>query len=149
MKNAFNDEFELDDDPARVDLDALWAFLSERAYWQRWRRRADVERQVVGSWRVLGAYRISDGSMVGFARAMADGSVAYLSDVYIEEPVRGLGLGRALVSEMVTRGDAALMRWLLHTTDAHDLYRHLGFREGDERLMERRPLRARTTSASI
>lgn len=70
MKSAVNGEFELDDDSSRVDLDALWSFLSQRAYWQRWRRRDDVERQVAGSWRVLGVYRTRDGAMVGFARVI-------------------------------------------------------------------------------
>jgi hypothetical protein len=30
-------DLELDDDPDRVDLGALWAFLSAEAYWGRWR----------------------------------------------------------------------------------------------------------------
>ena len=140
MKVTVDSEFELDDDASRVDRDALWKFLSEQAYWQRWRTRADVDRQVEGSWRLLGLYRRDDGSMVGFARALSDGSIAYLSDVYVDESVRGRGLGKALVAEMVTRDEAKTMRWLLHTSDAHGLYRLFGFREPSERLMERDPI---------
>lgn len=86
MKVTVDSEFELDDDASRVDRDALWTFLSEEAYWQRWRTRADVDRQVEGSWRLLGLYRRDDGAMVGFARALSDGTMAYLSDVYVDEP---------------------------------------------------------------
>ncbi len=140
VRIAVDGEFELDDDPSRIDLASLWTFLSEKAYWQRWRSRADVDRQVAGSWRVLGVYRLDGGAMVGFARAVSDGSMAYLSDVYVEESARGRGLGKALVGEMVTRDDASAMKWLLHTSDAHGLYRHFGFHEPNERLMERDPI---------
>ncbi len=143
VKIAVDGEFELDDDYSRVDRDALWDFLSEKAYWQRWRSRADVIHQVDGSWRVLGVYRRDGGEMVGFARAMSDGSVAYLSDVYVDESVRGKGLGKALVNEMVTRDNASTMRWLLHTSDAHGLYQRFGFRAPNERLMERDPVNPR------
>ena len=30
-------KYEMDDDPGRVDRDKLWQFLSEQAYWGRWR----------------------------------------------------------------------------------------------------------------
>jgi pimeloyl-ACP methyl ester carboxylesterase len=48
--------FDFDDDLQRVDLDAVWGFLSEHAYWQRWRSRWDVERQIAGAWREVGCY---------------------------------------------------------------------------------------------
>jgi len=38
--------YELDDDRARLDLDAIWDFLSTEAYWGRDRSRDVVERQV-------------------------------------------------------------------------------------------------------
>jgi len=88
----------VDDDPARVDLDAVWAFMSTEAYWGRWRTRADVVRQVRGAWRVVGVYHGED--MVGFARAVSDGvQLAYLADVFVHKEHRGHGLGRALVQE--------------------------------------------------
>jgi hypothetical protein len=37
----------------------------------------------------------------------------------------------------VELGPYADLRWLLHTRDAHDLYRKVGFAEPSERLMER------------
>jgi hypothetical protein len=50
------DSYEIDDNPARVDLDAAWQFLSSGAYWGGWRSRSDVKRQVEGAWRVVACY---------------------------------------------------------------------------------------------
>jgi ribosomal protein S18 acetylase RimI-like enzyme len=50
---------------------------------------------------------------------------------------RGRGLGVELVREIVENGPYAGLRWILHTRDAHDLYRRFGFREPSERVMER------------
>jgi len=95
--------FEIDDDPARVDRDAVWRFLSTEAYWGRSRSRADVEAQLDDAWRLVAAY--DDGATVGFARAVSDGvNFAYLADVYVEASGRGAGLGTAIVRAMVDDG---------------------------------------------
>lgn len=127
----------LDDDPARVDLDRLWDFLSRHAYWARWRSRADVAAQLAGAWRVVGVYDPA-GVMVGFARAISDGvAFAYLADVYVAPQARGRGLGRRLVHTMIDAGPGAGFRWALHTADAHELYRGYGFDAPDGTYMER------------
>jgi len=127
--------YEVDDDPARVDVDAAYAFLSTEAYWGRWRTREDFEQQVRTAWRVVGAYDAT-GAMVGFARAMSDGvALAYLADVYVLPEHRGHGLGVALVHEMIEAGVGHDFRWLLHTSDAHGLYEKFGF--GPTTAMER------------
>ncbi|MGW4059123.1 GNAT family N-acetyltransferase [Amycolatopsis sp. NPDC004747] len=121
-------DYELDDDRARLDLDVVWKFLSTEAYWGRWRTREQVEAAIDGSWRVIGAYR--GGSMVGFARAFSDGvSSAYLADVFVVDSARGTGLGKEIVREMIDNGPGAQFRWMLHTADAHGLYRQFGFAE--------------------
>jgi GNAT superfamily N-acetyltransferase len=143
-----NVDFELDDDPRRIDVDVVWAFMSTQAYWGRWRDRAAVERQLHGSWRVVGAYR-DTGEMVGFARAVSDGvAFGYLADVFVVEEARGHGLGKALVKAMVDDGPGAEFRWMLHTADAHDLYRRFGFREPDDTYLERRPAKHAPISES-
>jgi len=132
-------EFEIDDDRSRVDRDALWEFLSTKPYWGRWRDRAKVERQLDGAWRVVAAYRTDDGAMVGFARAFSDGEAsAYLADVFVVEEARGRGVGKALVHAMIEEGPAPHFRWMLHTADAHELYRGFGFAEPDSTYMERK-----------
>ena len=131
--------FEIDDDPARVDRGAVWAFLSTDAYWGRWRVRDDVDRQIDGAWRVVGAYA-ADGRTVGFARAVSDGvAFAYLADVYVDPGARGHGLGAALVRLMVDDGPGRDFRWILHTADAHALYARFGFAPPDSTYLERRP----------
>jgi GNAT superfamily N-acetyltransferase len=138
MRRALADGLELDDDPARVDLDAVHAFISGESYWGRGRSRELVQRAVEGSQRVVGLYR--DGEQVGFARAVSDrATVAYLADVYVLAPFRGRGLGIELVREIVEAGPLREMHWLLHTADAEKLYARLGFLRGPIRyaLMER------------
>ncbi len=135
MKRELNVGFELDDDPARVDLDAVWAFLSTEAYWGRDRTRDDVERQVREAARVVGLYR--DGRQVGFARVHTDGRLAYLADVYVLPEHRGHGLGVELVRATVEDGPHRDLRWLLHTNDAHGLYEKFGFGPPSDLVMER------------
>jgi GNAT superfamily N-acetyltransferase len=130
--------YEVDDDPTRVDLDAVWAFLSSEAYWERSRSFEDVRRQVREAWRVVACYD-GDGQTVGFARALSDGiTIAYLADVYVLAPHRGQGLGEAMIREMIDNGPGREFRWMLHTRDAHGLYRKFGFADPDANYLERR-----------
>jgi GNAT superfamily N-acetyltransferase len=87
---------------------------------------------------VVGAYDPA-GAMVGFARAVSDGGSAYLTDVYVLAEHRGAGLAKAIMRLMIDDGPGAGWRWMLHTTDAHGLYRQFGFAEPDQRYLERPP----------
>jgi GNAT superfamily N-acetyltransferase len=136
VRRELADGFELDDDRARVDVDAVHRFLSEEAYWARGRSRETVERLVREASRVVGLYR--DGRQVGFARAFTDGvSIAYLADVFVLPEFRGRGLGVELVREIVEGSPFADRKWLLHTADAHGLYARFGFGPPSERVLER------------
>jgi GNAT superfamily N-acetyltransferase len=129
--------YELDDDPARVDVDAVHDYLANHSYWAEGRPRETVERLVRQATRIVGLY--VDGRQVGFARAFSDGvALAYLADVYVLREHRGRGLGVELVREIVENGPLADVKWILHTRDAHDLYRRFGFGEPSERVLERR-----------
>jgi RimJ/RimL family protein N-acetyltransferase len=130
--------YEIDDDPARIDPAAAVSFLTTEAYWGRWRGEQEIRRQIAAAWRVAGAYG-QDGGMVGFARAFSDGGSAYLGDVYVLPAHRGAGLGRAIVAMMIEDGPGAGWRWMLHTSDAHGLYRSFGFTRPNERYLERPP----------
>jgi RimJ/RimL family protein N-acetyltransferase/GNAT superfamily N-acetyltransferase len=131
--------YEIDDDPARIDPAAAVAFLTTGAYWARWRSEQDIRRQIAAAWRVTGAYDEA-GAMVGFARAFSDGGSAYLADVYVLPAHRGAGLGQAIVAMMVEEGPGAGFRWMLHTADAHSLYRSFGFAPPSDRYLERPPV---------
>ena len=108
------------------------------SYWAAGRPRATQDHLIDGAQRVVGLY---DGKkQVGFARAWTDGvSFVYLADVYVLDEYRGRGLGEALVRFMVDESDYANVRWILHTTNMHPLYRKLGFGDPDYKVMERRP----------
>lgn len=136
------DGFELDDAASRIDRDALWEFLSTKAYWARWRTRTVVEAQVDSAWRVVGLYQ-PDGRMVGFARAFSDGAaMAYLADVWVAQGLRGQGFGQAVLKYMIDDGPGSVYRWMLHTADAHGLYAQFGFVSADSTYLERRSSRS-------
>ena len=127
---------EFDDDPARVDIAAVHDYLANESYWAKGRPYDVVERLVRDAQRVVGVY--DDARQVGFARAFTDGvSLVYLADVYLLPDYRGRGLGLRLIREMVENGPYAELRWILHTRDAHGLYRKVGFRQPSERVMEK------------
>ena len=128
---------ELDDDPARIDLDEVHRFLSRESYWARGRPRERIEGTLRMSARVVGLYE--GGRQAGLARVVSDGNIAYLADVYVLPHLRGRGLGRALVRAAIEDGPFAGCRWILHTRDAHDLYRGFGFAEPDDPTLMQRP----------
>ena len=131
MRRTLEGGYELDDDSARVDLDAVFRFLDEEAYWVRGRSRETIERLVRESTRVVAAYA-PDGSLVGFARVMSDGSsMAWLGDVFVLSDHRGRGIGSELVREAVMHRDHRDLYWYLNTRDAHDLYMRYGFVPAD------------------
>jgi ribosomal protein S18 acetylase RimI-like enzyme len=137
VKRKLGEGFEVDDDPARIDVAAVHRFISEKSYWAAGRPYDVMARLVDGASRVVGLY---DGDrQIGFCRAVAPGEVGpvYLADVYVLPEYRGRGLGVELVREMVENGPYDDRSWILHTADAHELYRKFGFAEPTERLMER------------
>ena len=87
MRRELPGGYELDDEPARVDVGEVHRFLSEESYVHPdARRRTRVE----------------------------------------------------LVQELVENGPHRDVGWLLHTTDAHELYVRFGFAEPTEKVLERR-----------
>jgi GNAT superfamily N-acetyltransferase len=135
VRRELEDGFELDDDPARIDREAVHAFLTT-SYWAKGRSRETQDALIDGSQRVVGLYQ--DGRQVGFSRTVSDGRVhAYLADVYVLPELRGRGLGVELVRFSVDESPYAGCRWVLHTADAHGLYRKFGFRPPGDRVLER------------
>ena len=136
MRRRLPGGFELDDDPARIDLDAVYLYLSTESYWAHGRPREEVERLIRAAGRVVGVY--AGERQIGFARTYVDETgVAWLADVYVLEEFRGHGLGVELVRESLEHAPYGARRWMLRTADAHGLYEGFGFRRGEGRDMVR------------
>ena len=136
MKRDLGDGYELDDDPARIEREAVHRYLSEESYWAKGRPREVQDALIEGAARVVGLYH--DDVQIGFTRTLSDGyAQSYLADVYVLEEHRGRGLGVELVRFSVDDGPLAKTKWFLHTADAHVLYRKFGFAEPSSSALER------------
>jgi GNAT superfamily N-acetyltransferase len=128
---------ELSDDPKRLDIDRIHDWLAS-SYWSPGIARDLVERAIAGS-HCLGAY--AHGEQVGFARVITDHvTFAWLADVWVDEAVRGHGLGRRMTRWFVDHPDfVKVRRFALVTRDAHGVYAEVGFAPlaRPERYMER------------
>jgi GNAT superfamily N-acetyltransferase len=129
--------YELDDDTARVDREAVHRFISEDSYWAKGRTRETMDGLIERAARNVGLYA-PGGSLVGYSRTVdaPDAWLVYLADVYVLDAHRGRGHGVELVRFTVDEGPFVARRWVLHTLDAHGLYEKFGFAPA-ERLLER------------
>ncbi len=116
----------ISDDSARLDVDAVHAFLS-RSYWAAGIPRDVVARSLAHSL-CLGIYDPA-GAQVGLVRVITDFTTfAYLCDVYVLEAHRGHGLAKAALRAYSTHPRLQnLRRQHLVTQDAHGLYSQFGF----------------------
>jgi hypothetical protein len=122
MRRELPGGYELDDDPGRIDREAVHRYLSGESYWAQGRARVTQDALIDNAARVVGLYHGT--TQVGFSRAISDGHVqSYLADVYV----------RFSVDE----GPLAGTKWILHTADAHGLYRKLGFVDPGSAMLER------------
>ncbi len=132
------DSYEISSDPARLDIDAIHAYLA-RSYWSPGIPREIVARAVTHSL-CFGAYQKATGKLVGFARVVTDhATFAYLCDVYVLEEHQGQALGKRLMRAFMEHPTViGARRVMLATRDAHGLYRQYGFVDttGNTNLME-------------
>ena len=130
--------YTISDDPARLHLRAMHAYLS-RAYWSPGLPLEVLERALRSSL-CIGAYDRA-GAQVGVVRLVSDyATYCYVCDVYVLEEHRGQGLSKAMLGMAMDHPLLqGLRRWSLVTADAHGLYRQFGFTPvaQPERHMER------------
>ncbi|MBX3243803.1 MAG: GNAT family N-acetyltransferase [Acidobacteria bacterium] len=129
---------EISTDKGRLDVDAIYKFLSEESYWAQNRSREQTRTAIENSI----CFGVFDGErQIGFARVVSDkATFAYLGDVFIVSDYQGQGIGKMLMSTILEHPDLqGLRRWVLATKDAHGLYAQFGFSElrFPERWMER------------
>ena len=134
---SHKDNLLISTDPGLLNVDAICDFLS-RAYWAQNRPREIIKLSLRHSL-VFGIY---DGSrQVGLARIVTDyATFAWLCDVFVHEDYRGKGIGKWLISSIISHPTLHdLRRIALATSDAHGLYSQFGFTSmnNPERWMER------------
>ncbi|MBU0543967.1 MAG: GNAT family N-acetyltransferase [Proteobacteria bacterium] len=118
-------EFTITDSRDDLDIETVHNFLSE-SYWAKKIPMSTVEKAVKNSL-CFGLYH--DSKQVGFGRAVTDrATFAYLGDVFVVPGFRGRGLGKWLVSCILSHPELqGLRRMMLATLDAHRLYEQNGF----------------------
>ena len=136
IREHHRDGFTVSTDPARLDLDAVHAFLTT-AYWCEGIPRETLARALSHSL-CFGLY--AGPRQTGLARVISDFTTyAYLCDVYVLPELRGKGLGRWLMECVMAHPDLqGLRRWMLSTRDAHGLYREFGFEPADAAIIMQR-----------
>jgi GNAT superfamily N-acetyltransferase len=130
-------ELTISSDKTDLDIEMVYAFLSQQTAWAKGMPRATFERAVAGSL-CFGGY--IDGKQIAFARLITDeATFAYLCDVFVLPAYRGNGYASALMKHVfASRSLSGLRRIVLVTTDAHHVYEPHGFTQlsNPERYME-------------
>lgn len=117
----------ISDDPARLQIDAIHAYLA-RSYWAQDIPRETVQRSLSNSL-CIGAYG-PDAAQVGLARFISDfATFCYVCDVYVLEEHRRHGLAREILKFALRHPKLqGLRRWHLVTRDAHGIYAKYAFK---------------------
>jgi GNAT superfamily N-acetyltransferase len=120
-------------DPAELDRDTVFRWLSEESYWAAGRTRTKHDAAIAGS-RTYGVYDEETREQLGFARLVTDGATfGWLCDVFVSPHARGRGVGKALMRGILDEIEPlGLIRMGLRTLDAHGLYKQFGFDAIDE-----------------
>lgn len=121
-------DYVISTDVSRLDMDAIFRFLHNDAYWSHGIPRHVLERSIRHSL-CFGLY--AGNSLAGFARVVSDyATFAYLGDVFVLPEHRGKGLSKELLKAIMSHPDLkGLRRFQLVTRDAQRLYSQFGFKE--------------------
>ena len=113
--------------------------LLKTTYWANQRPAEQIARSMRNS-SCYGVWSDEERKLIGFARVISDYATTwYLCDVVIDPRYRHQGLGKALVSHIVSRPEYAGLRGFLITRDAHGLYEQYGFETVNGRVMVKAP----------
>ena len=122
--------YEITDDPDRVDIAVVHAFLAQDSYWRRGVAYERVARSIRMSLPLSVHLPSATPTMVGFVRVVTDTVThAWLDDLFVLREHRRRGIASALIRAALEHpavADASLQ--LLLTADAQNLYERHGFR---------------------
>lgn len=110
-----------------MDFKKVTEMLS-KSYWAQGIEQDEVMKSAENSALVIGAFM--NGKQIGYARVVSDKTrFAYIMDVYIDEPFRGVRIGQQLVTYLLEHESMKdVYQWMLSTRDSHSLYANCGFR---------------------
>ena len=109
--------------------------LLQQTEWGMGRTEADLAPALRAAPIHVGAW--SDGRLVGFARAITDGVFrSFIEDVVVEESLRGKGVGRRLVRELVALLPDVELVALDCPSELVPFYARLGFTPSSNTRME-------------
>ena len=113
--------------------------LLKMTYWAEKRSLELIEKSMRNS-SCYGIVSKEEDKLIGFARVISDyATTYYLCDVIIDPEYRQQGLGKALVSHIVSLPEYASLRGFLITQTAHGLYEKFGFETVNGRVMIKVP----------
>jgi N-acetylglutamate synthase-like GNAT family acetyltransferase len=124
-KHTPKPKFSVTTDIAKFDLSMLHGFLTY-SYWAKGISLERVKKQVDNSL-CFGVF--FEATQIGFARIISDfDSFAYVTDVFIVETYRGIGLAKQLLRAILRYPSLQnLRRWMVTTKDAHGFFSKSGF----------------------
>ncbi|HPG40179.1 MAG TPA: GNAT family N-acetyltransferase [bacterium] len=120
------DNFLITTDPALLQVKIIHNYLANESYWAQDRPMAVVEKSLRNSL-CFGVY--THNKQIGLARVVTDYAVfAYIMDLFIVKDYQGRGLGKWLMSCIMSHPDLQdVTVWALRTRDAHGLYEKYDF----------------------
>lgn len=116
-----------------LDEKFIYQYLHDNMYWAKSLTFEAFMRSLDHSAVLFGVYdHLENGKrQIGFARVVSDcATFAYLTDVFIVDTYRGLGLSNRLMQTIIEHPHLqGLRRFLLVTEDAGGLYTKFGFQQ--------------------
>ncbi len=113
-------------DKTEMQPEAIHKWLTEQSYWSK-HIPFDIVKTSFDNSFCIGI--LKNNEQVGYGRLITDyATFAYLADVYVTEPHRGIGLSKKMM-EILLEQDwvKGLRKIMLATLDAHGLYAQYGF----------------------
>ena len=131
-------EFRIINDPDKIKSEEVLRRL-KMTYWANNRTIEQIEESMASSF-CYGLFLAEEERLVGFARVISDlATTYYLCDVIIDPEYQNQGLGKALVSHIISLPQYRKLRGILLTKDAHGLYEKFGFETVKDRAMVKVP----------
>lgn len=122
------EEFRISDGMEMMDFPKITQMQS-KSFWSPGIKIDEVVKGASNSALVVGAFDNAH-NQVGYARVVSDKTrFAYIMDVYVDENFRKKGIGRKMISYILSHYELKdVYQWLLITKDAHEVYSKVGFK---------------------